>query len=191
MRYLLPRAVPGHKPNQRSIQKTDPPPNVRVVLGDATQLLPITENPEYELSAKFIEDAFAAGHQVVITYLDATLVAYGWVSYRSTPHIDGWWVRFAPGHRYNYNNFTLPAFRGQHLRGSYGVLESHDHKQGASHSIAFIEVGNQASRRAEKRNGGRQVGYAGYIHIGPLHWSYRTPGAAAAGFQFVYLPTSR
>lgn len=167
-------------------QAITPPPGVTVALGSTAQLMSAAQDPKYKLNANFIEQAFAAEHQVVLTYLNAVLVAYGWVSYSSTPHIDGWWIEFAPGHRYNYNNYTLPAHRGQRLRGSYGVLQTPDQEHGASHSIAFIAMNNQASIRAEQRNGGHRVGYAGYIHIGPLRWSFRTPGAKAVDFRFVY-----
>jgi hypothetical protein len=109
-------------------------------------LLRVAQDPKHKLSAEFIEQAFAAEHQVVLTYLNAVLVAYGWVSYSSTPHKEGWWIEFAPGHRYNYNNYTLPAHSGQHLRGSYGVLHAPDREHGASHSIAFIEMNRTAQR---------------------------------------------
>ena len=120
----------------------------------------------------------------VVGYLNGYLVSYGWAGYGKTPHAHGVSVSFAPGHRYNYKAFTAPAFRGRHLRGSYGHLEAADAKRGVTHSIAFIDYRNKASQSAETRNGGYPIGYAGFIKIGALFLSYSSPGARHHAFNF-------
>lgn len=162
-----------------------PPAGVQVQLATAEQLQPYAADEEYELSSDSIAAAFDRGDQCVATYLNGELAAYGWVSYSQAPHYAGLWVRFAEGQRYNYKSFTLPRFRGKHLRGSFGVLAACDTALGVTHTIEFIETHNVASMRAERRNGGRRVGFAGYALLpsGPLTFS--SPGAKRYGFAFV------
>ena len=142
------------------------------------------DQPGYGLSREFVASALNQHHEVVLTFKDEQLAAYGWVAYRSAQHKDGWFVDFGEHYRYNYKTLTLPEFRGEHLRGSYGVLEQRDSAEGVTYSIAFIELQNRASIRAEERNGGRRIGYAGYVSLGSLHWSFRTPGVRRAQFRF-------
>ena len=150
----------------------------------SVDLAPYLDRDGYDLPSAFVDNAAQAGHAVVLTYFRGELAAYGWVSYGATAHLGGWWVDFDPGHRYNYKSLTLPKYRGQHLRGSYGELRQRDATEGATHSIAFIELHDAASIKAEERNGGRRVGYAGCLNWGPLKWSYRSPGARTHGFRF-------
>jgi hypothetical protein len=157
---------------------------VQVRVANRADLEPYLDRSGYDLSSAFVDNALRSGHVCVFTQFRGELAAYGWVSYHPTAHLCGWWVDFDPGHRYNYKSLTLPEFRGHHLRGSYGVLKERDEAEGVTHSIAFIELHNTASIKAEERNGGRRVGYAGYLNLGRFSWSYRSPGARTYGFRF-------
>jgi hypothetical protein len=160
------------------------PPELRVLLADQQDLAPYADRPGYQMSSAFLEEAWARDDACVATYYQGQLAAYGWVAYHKAPHVDGLWVLFGPGHRYNYKNLTLPQFRGRHLRGSYGVLAQRDQREGVTHSIAFIATHNYASIRAERRNGGRNVGFAGYLKFAGRAVTFSSPGASRYGFSF-------
>ena len=166
-----------------------PPPGVRPQLASPASLQPYLDKPEYELSPAFVAAAFAREDLCVCTYVNNELAAYGWVAYCMAPHLDGIYVRFARGQRYNYKNLTLPKFRGQHIRGSYGVLDERDQAEGVTHSIAFIETHNFASIRAEHRNRGRLVGLAGYFDLLGKRRFFASSGAKQHGFAF-YQPAT-
>ncbi|MGI9325127.1 MAG: hypothetical protein ACR2PZ_07900, partial [Pseudomonadales bacterium] len=126
-----------------------PPESVRASLASAADLAPFVGKRGYELSPEFVASAFARDDLCVATYVDGAFAAYGWVAYRTAPHVDGVWVQFAAGQRYNYKNLTLPEYRGRHIRGSFGVLQTRDQYECVTHSLAFIETHNYASIRAE------------------------------------------
>ncbi len=161
-----------------------PPKGVATRIADSALLAPYVDRDGYELSQSFTAPALARGEHCVVTLLDGELAAYGWVSYRATPHLHGLWVTFDAGQRYNFKSFTLPAYRGRHLRGSFGALQALDQQQGASHTISFIALHNRASIRAEQRNGGRLAGYAGYWRHPWGAWPFRSAGARRCGFRF-------
>ena len=160
------------------------PADLHVVLAGEQELAPYTQLDEYQLRGTFVQEALARGDACVATYYKGELAAYGWVAYGRAPHVDGIWVRFGPGHRYNYKSLTLPKYRGRHLRGSYGVLAQRDRNEGVTHSIAFIETYNYASMNAEERHGGRKVGFAGYLRIAGRTVVFASPGAKRYGFSF-------
>ena len=162
-----------------------PPSGVSVKLATAEDLQPFFDQPGFELTRGFVQEAFERGDACVTTWLNDTLAAYGWVAYRgAAPHVDGLQVRFQNGYRYNYKNLTLPEFRGRHLRGSFGVLRELDEAHGVTHTLAFIAVDNVASIRAEQRSGGVVVGYAGYLRLLRRYFVFRSRGAARYGFAF-------
>lgn len=161
-----------------------PPAGVRVALAEPLELLPYARQPNYQLSVEFLNEAAERGDICVVTEVAGELAAYGWVAYRTAPHVDGITVRFGPGHRYSYKALTLPAFRGQRLRGSFGVLAERDALEKVTHSLCFIDVNNTASMKAEHRNGGRLVGYAGYVSLAGAMFAFASPGAKRYGFAF-------
>lgn len=165
-------------------QHPEPPEAVTVRLGTAAELLPYTSDDRYQLSRAHLDGAFARGEACVVTSVAGKLAAYGWVAYGPTPHVEGVWVEFAPGHRYNYKSLTLPEYRGQHIRGSFGVLASLDQSHAVTHTLSFIESHNYPSVRGAYRNGGQRVGWAGYLLLFGRFVSFRTPGAARYGFAF-------
>ena len=160
------------------------PPELNVILATPTDLAPYIQLREYQLGRSFVQHAWARGDACVATYYNGQLAAYGWVAYDQAPHVDGMWVRFGPGHRYNYKSLTLPEYRGRHLRGSYGVLAQRDRDEEVTHSIAFIETHNYASISAEKRHGGQKIGFAGYLQITGRIFVFSSPGAKRFGFTF-------
>lgn len=161
------------------------PDDLEVHLATQAELMEIAQEPSWNMSPEFVVEATARGDVCVVSYLKGQLVSYGWVAYGPTPHVRGVLVSFGDNLRYSYKAFTAHHFRGRHLRGSYGVLQSMDIDRGVSHSISFIDFRNKASQRAEIRNGGTSLGYAGYLRIGPLFLSYSTPGPKKYGFKFI------
>ncbi len=160
------------------------PAGLRVALAEREQLTPYLDRPGYDLPAAFVEDALGRGAHCVASWLEGELAAYGWVSYGPTRHLGDVFVHFAPGHRYNFKSYTVSRYRGAHLRGSYGALSALDAAKGVTHSIAFIALGNDASIRAEARNGGVRVGYAGYWEHPFGTWCFASRGARRYGFAF-------
>ena len=160
------------------------PSELKVILATPQDLAPYTQLSEYQLKDSFVQGASARGDACVATYYHGKLAAYGWVAYDRAPHVDGMWVRFGQGHRYNYKSLTLPEFRGRHLRGSYGVLAQRDRDEGVTHTIAFIETHNYASISAEKRHGGHKIGFAGYLRIAGRLFVFSSAGAKRFGFSF-------
>ncbi len=171
-------------------QKRLPPPGVEARCNDLVSLQHCFGDPQWDLTAEFAAAALARENLCVCTYKEGEMAAYGWVSYAAAPHNDGLWVRFGPRQRYNYKNWTHPDYRGQRLRGSFGALARADAEHEVTHSIAIIHPHFVASIRAEERNGGSRVGWAGYWRFGlssnkPRVIRFRNAGARAAGLEFV------
>lgn len=170
---------------QKTLRSADQPPEgVTVRIADQPLLEPYARNNEYTLPPSFLDSAFARGDECVATFVGERLAAFGWVSYCGVPHQGNIWVEYAEGYRYNYRSFTHPDFRGQHLRGSFGVLTERDQAEGVTHSICFIESHNFASTQAELRNRGTRIGFAGYVRNFGRPRCFRSPGARRAGFRF-------
>ncbi len=164
------------------------PPGVTAKLATFDDLLPYVDVPDWHLQRDFVKAALARGDLCVLGYLHGELATYGWVSYAVAPHKGTIWVKIGAGHRYNYKAFTAMAFRGRHLRGSYGLLAERDRQEGVTHSLSFIDVNNTASIKSELRNGGRRIGYAGYVRCFGLFVPFATPKARRHGFGFTKRP---
>lgn len=162
------------------------PDGVDTELLSASQMRSVAAaDPALEISASFLDDAQRRGHVCVLTRYRGEIAGYGWTSLRRCVHTESVHVVFGEGYRYNFKAFTLPWARGKHLRGHFGALDAFNREHQISHSVYFIETHNFASLRAARRNGGTFCGYAGYLLVFGKLLTFRTRGAAGAGFAFV------
>ena len=160
------------------------PSSIETCLATKKMLEPYIGDPTYNLRAAYVDDAFARGDVCVAIFADGRLAGYGWVAYQPVPHAGRIWVDFAPGQRYTTNSFTHPDFRGRHLRGSRGALETLDREHGTTHALSAIPTHNFASVRADARSGAEIIGLAGYVEIFGRFLAVRSPGAKRVGFRF-------
>ena len=162
------------------------PEGVETELLTAEQMRPIAAaNPDLHITDDFIDRASERDQVCVLTRYYGDVAGYGWVSLGRTEHETGIDVVFGPNRRYAFKAFTLPEFRGKHLRGHFGALDAHSEKHGIAYGVYFVETHNFASLRSSARNNGRWVGYAGYFRLFGKLFTFRTPGAAETGFAFI------
>ena len=152
---------------------------------DLEALLELTKRPELEMPEAFVRRALAKGDVCEAVVHKGEIVSYCWMAFTPTHDSDGVYVDFGERHRYGYKGFTLPQFRGRHLRRYYNPFtDAYCISRGATHAIAFVDVSNQASMRSTIGMGNRRIGFAGYLKRGRLFIPFRTPAVRRRGFRF-------
>jgi hypothetical protein len=155
------------------------------LLADRRQLLPHCADPNLKLSPNFVREALARGDLCVAAFDCGRLVAYYWMAFGPTPHIDGVWVDCDKTAIYGYKQFVLSQYRGKRIAAALATYgDSWFKRRGRSHAVSFIDLDNQASWHASLRAGSRALGYAGYLKIFGMFLSFRTAGARKIGFRF-------
>ena len=168
----------GHEPS--------PPGRIDYRLMDERELLPHFEDPDLELFEPHVRSAFARGDLCVGALEGELLVGYQWLAFGPTPHTDGVWVDFAPEARYGYKQFVRPEYRGSRIAAALSAYgDPWCRRRGCSRTVAFIDLSNDASRRAAARVGAKTVGYAGYLTVFNTFIGVRSAGAKASGFRFI------
>jgi GNAT superfamily N-acetyltransferase len=155
---------------------------------DEAQALSWCGDAELELGAAQISRAFARGDRCIGAFAGTRLVGYMWLAFGPAPHVDGIWVRYAPGDCYAYKFFVRARYRGQriiadlHQRADALCLEA-----GAHRKLYMVDVHNLASVHAARRNGHLTLGYAGFLRYAGLVQCFQSRGARKAGFK-LYRP---
>ena len=148
------------------------------------ELLRAADRMPDQLSDSFVAAALARG-DVCYAIFDEfdEMAAFGWRSYSTAPHADGLWVGFQHPYRYGYKAYTLPRYRGQHIRNAR-ALDYICLDRGKTHAIGFVELHNFPSIEAGKRARNQRIGYAGYMNAFGWTIPFRTRGARRHGFRF-------
>lgn len=150
------------------------------------ELLNWCQDQSLKLSTAFVEAAFSRGDVCTAMFHDNRLVAYMWRSTSRVPHVKGIDVETRKPYRYGYKAYTLPEYRGRHIPEYLAPVASQFYiERGYPISIGFVETRNRASRRSEVRRGSILIGFAGYVRLPGMIWTFRTRRVRAAGFRFI------
>ena len=150
---------------------------------DAEALFACADNPALGLTASFVRAALAKGDACDAVLHHGKVVAYDWLAFSATHDSEGVYVDFGKTDRYGYKAFTLPEYRGKHLRR---VPRSNDYciARGVTHVISFVDVTNRSSIRSTIGRGSVRIGFAGYLKRGRVFVPFRTPAVRRRGFRF-------
>lgn len=152
---------------------------------NANELLMQAKRTELELSEEFVRQAIEKGDICSATLIDGDIVSYGWSSFSATHDTDGVYAVFPPGYRYGYKAYTLPEYRGRHLRdGTIPLRDKYCAERGCLHSLSYVAVDNYASMRGARRNEVTRVGFAAFYKKGSRFVSYHSSGVRRLGFRF-------
>ncbi|HEX6156190.1 MAG TPA: GNAT family N-acetyltransferase, partial [Burkholderiales bacterium] len=151
-------------------------------------VLEVCNDPELDLRAPAVSQAYARGDLCVGAFQKEALVGYCWLAFSPLPHLDGVWVRFAPTTAWLYKSFVRTSHRG---RGIAPALYAHGDQacaeRGRRHSVICVESHNQPSVRAALGAAYRASGYGGYVLRAMPLSTWCTPAAKRHGIAF-FLP---
>jgi hypothetical protein len=152
---------------------------------DQALLTELTRNhPEYEMSKRFLRDAFEKGDECY-GFLDGrVLAAYGWYS-NSPTAIDapGMMLHFDPRYIYMYKGFTQAEYRGQRLHAiaMTRALDAYLAK-GYKGLVSYVEWNNFGSLKSCYRSGYQDFGN---IYLARFFGRYVThAGGGCATYSF-------
>jgi len=151
--------------NQRHLVLPD---HLRFARLEPPELLTITENPDYETSASFVQYALGKGDECY-AILDRNIVAsYGWYARNATlMYPDEIVLHFDAKYVYMYKGFTLHRYRGQRLHaiGMTRALAEYQ-SRGFKGLVSCVESNNFDSLKSCYRMGYRDCGRTHVARIG-------------------------
>jgi ribosomal protein S18 acetylase RimI-like enzyme len=126
---------------------------------DPERLLPLSENPEYQMDRDFLDEAIGKGDACFAIFDAHRLASYGWYSTKPTKVNEDLELQFDERRVYMYNGFTHPNYRGQRLH-AIGMTMALDHylNQGYRGLVSWVEANNVGSLRSCHRMGYRDFG---------------------------------
>ena len=165
---------------------TDPAISYRIFSkSDLDELLEQARRPELDMSVAFIREALGKGDICSAALIEGNIVSYVWSAFTATHDTDNVYVVFPSGFRYGYKAYTLPEYRGRHLReATIPLQDKYCVERGCMHSLAFIAVDNYASTRYTTRIGFTRVGFVAFYKTGSRCIAYHSPGVKKLGLRF-------
>lgn len=127
---------------------------------DEATLRKFANDPRWELSHAFLDEALAKGDECYGFLAGNDLAAYGWYSNKPTTlDFKGLRLQFNDNYIYMYKGFTAPDHRGQRLHaiGMTRALEAYLHR-GYRGIVSYVEWNNFASLKSCYRMGYRDLG---------------------------------
>ncbi len=153
-------------------------------LFSAAELLPFVDDPENELTRKFLAYAIAQG-DTCYAIIDGDILAnYCWNSGKSTLVDHDLCMDFRAGYIHRYRGFTRPSHRGRRL-SSYNHAESLQlfAASGAQGFAGYVDADNYVSYRVLQRVNHLFPGFIVVLGNGPQAWIWHSPQARAWGFM--------
>jgi len=143
-----------------------------------------SQNPETQISEKFLKKALPKGDRCFAIMDGDFLASYGWYSTLPTAISDELDLHFEPQWVYMYKGYTHPNYRGQRLHaiGMAKALEAFSN-EGYKGLISYVATNNYASLKSVYRMGYRNIGK---IRIQKLFGKYhikREEGCKPYGFN--------
>ncbi len=175
------------RPLDASSVATDLNNSVSTRVATRQDLMRAAQDTSIDFDQDFIDGAFDRGDKCFAAFDGTRMVSYEWISYSTTPLDNGLWVAFEKPYRYGYKSFTLPEYRGRHLR-SQNLPDRFCIERGYRYAIAFIETHNFASIRWAERRNNKVVGFVGYVKLFDKAYPFRSPGAKKHTFRFYRHP---
>jgi len=157
--------------------------SVSTRIATRAEVMKAAQDTSIDFDQDFVEGAFDRGDICFAAFDGTRMVSYEWNLYSTTPLDDGLWVAFEKPYRYGYKSFTLPEYRGRHLR-SQNLLDRSCSERGYRYAIVFIETHNFASIQWGEHRGYKVVGFVGYVKLFNKAYPFRSPGAKKHKFRF-------
>lgn len=149
---------------------------------DAATLRRFSEDPKYDLSPEFLDEALGKGDQCYGILDGDRLASFGWYSVVPTKISDDLRFHFDPRYVYMYKGFTDPDYRGQrlHALGMTWALKLL-RERGAEGLVSYVDATNFDSLRSCYRMGYRDVGQLYCLRAGERYWIRADAGCRKAG----------
>lgn len=159
-------------------------PGVSIRILEADELVAWAGDAEMDLREAQIRAAYGRGGLCIGAVVDGKLVAYTWLAFSPTPHINGVWVETGPTARYSYKSFVHPAYRGKRiLQALHAFADGSDLRRGRNHAIDLVDLENFNSCAALERAGSRLAGFVGYLGCFGAFVAFRSRGARECGVR--------
>jgi hypothetical protein len=164
------------------------PPGYRTAFPDQAELRRYAQDPAYDMTDAFLDQALAKGDRCYAILEGDTLASYGWYSLDDT-HITGELsLRFSREWMYMYKGYTLPRYRGLrfHAVGMAALLDEAS-RLGLRGLLCFVEANNYSSLKSAYRLGYRDVGMIVTLKALGQYWVRIDHACATHGFAVTSL----
>ena len=144
-----------------------------------------SQDPKSELSAGFLDHAFARGDQCYAIRDGETLAAYGWYSAGGTPvGLGDLVLTFHSSYAYMYKGFTDARYRGQRLH-AIGMTRALQHysRHGYAGLVSYVEADNFDSLKSCFRMGYSVFGSIYVVRLFGRHFAFSSPGCKRFDFR--------
>ena len=156
---------------------------------DGATLRRFGDDPKYDLSREFLDEALAKGDECY-GFLDGDrLASFGWYSAVPTKIADSLRFCFDRRYVYMYKGYTDPDYRGQrlHALGMTSALKQF-RERGAAGLVSYVYTTNFDSLRSCYRMGYTDVGQIYCLRAGGCYWIHPDAGCRKAGISLEALP---
>lgn len=156
---------------------------------DEATLQRFSEDPRYDLSPQFLDEALAKGDRCYGILEGDRLASFGWYSAVSTRISDDLRFCFDRRYVYMYKGFTDPDYRGQRLHAlgmTWALTQFLEH--GAEGLVSYVDATNFDSLRSCYRMGYTDVGQIYCLRAGTQYWIHADAGCRGAGVSLEALP---
>jgi hypothetical protein len=152
-------------------------------------LAPYASDPEMDLPADFVAEAFARGDRCYALFAGAELAAYGWYARLPTRIDEHFLLHFDSSYTYMYKGYTGRAHRGKRLHavGMCRALRAFT-DEGHRGLVSYVLANNFASLKSVARMGYRIFGDVYLVRWAGRSYAAATRGCAAYGFRAEVLP---
>lgn len=143
------------------------------------------DNPETELSGRFLDEALARGDQCYAIRENEILAAYGWYSFGRTPiGLPNLVLNFSADYVYMYKGFTDSRHRGQRLH-AIGMTRALEHylAEGYKGLVSYVEASNLDSLKSCFRMGYRVFGSIYILRVFGRYYAVSSPGCMRFAFR--------
>jgi hypothetical protein len=126
---------------------------------ETSQLEEFANNPEYDITEEFLENAIEKGDECYGIVVGPVLASYGWYSHQPTETSDDLTLSFNSEYVYMYKGFTHPQYRGQRLHAIGMNLALREYlNRGFKGLVSYVESTNFSSLKSVYRLGYRDIG---------------------------------
>lgn len=144
----------------------------------------ISQNPENDLPADFVDLALSKGDRCFAVLHADKLASYGWYSSRPTIFSNKWVLNFDPSWVYMYRGYTLPAYRGKRLHAiGIALALRYYSENGSKGLISYVEIANISSLKSVYRMGYKPIGHIFIVGEGSFSKSFATAGCRKLGLE--------
>jgi GNAT superfamily N-acetyltransferase len=156
---------------------------------DEAALQRFSDDPRYDLSSQFLDEALAKGDRCYGILDGDRLASFGWYSAVPTRISDDLRFCFDQRYVYMYKGFTDPDYRGQRLHAlgmSSALQQLLEH--GAEGLVSYVDATNFDSLRSCYRMGYTDIGQIYCLRARDHYWIHTDAGCRRLGVSLEALP---